>query len=152
MSSENPGGKLSKDLLAGLIFIAFGVAFGYASLNYQIGTAFRMGPGYFPLVLSAIIVLLGIVIMAPAMTGLPWRGLVLIIGALIFFGLTVRGLGLAPSLFVTALMSAFASRQTGPVGAVLIAAFLTAVSMLIFVWALGLPLRPIGPWLPWLRF
>ena len=53
-----------KDLLAGLIFIGFGLAFGYATLGYQIGTALRMGPGYFPLVLAGIMVLLGVVIFA----------------------------------------------------------------------------------------
>lgn len=148
--------KMSKDLLAGLIFIGFGLAFGYASLDYQIGTAFRMGPGYFPLVLSCIIILLGIVILLqplmggsdePPSEGVPWRGLILIIAALVFFGFTVRGLGLMPSLFITSFMSASASRQTGFIGALLIAAFLTAVSLLVFVWGLGLPLRIFGPWL-----
>ena len=41
-------------VIAGLIFMGFGLAFGYATLGYEIGSAFRMGPGYFPLVLSAI--------------------------------------------------------------------------------------------------
>jgi hypothetical protein len=156
MSSENSRGRLSKDLFAGLIFVSFGLAFGYASLNYQIGTALRMGPGYFPLVLSIIIVALGAIILVQAVAappdetpigGVPWLGLLLIMGGLIFFGLTVRGLGLLPALFVTSFVSAFASKQTGVVGALLIAAFLTAISMLIFVWALGLPLRLFGPWL-----
>lgn len=147
---------LSKDLLAGLIFIGFGLAFGYASLDYQIGTAFRMGPGYFPLVLSVIIVVLGVVILVQSilagpdetpMGDFPWLGLVLIIGGLVFFGFTVRGLGLVPSLFITTFMSASASRQTSLVGALLIAALLTVISILIFVWALGLPLRTFGPWL-----
>lgn len=147
--------RFSKDLLAGLIFIGFGLAFGYASLNYQIGTAFRMGPGYFPLVLSVIIVGLGAVILIQSFLApdeipigrFPWRGLALILGGLIFFGYTVRGLGLVPSLFITTFMSASASRQTSLVGALVIAALLSAVSVLIFVWALGLPLRLFGPWL-----
>lgn len=148
--------KSLKDLLAGLIFIGFGLAFGYAALDYNVGTALRMGPGYFPLALSVIIVLLGLVITVQSFAAgsdeeplgrVPWLGLVLILGALVFFGLTVRGLGLAPALFVTSFMSAFASRHTGLIGALLLAAFLTLVSMLIFVWALGLPLPMLGPWL-----
>lgn len=145
-----------KDLLAGPIFIGLGVAFGYASLSYSLGTAFRMGPGYFPLMLSGILVFLGLVITVQSfLTGpdavplerVPWLGLVLIIAALVFFGLTVRGLGLAPSLFVTTFLSAFASQKTGLVGAMVIAALLVAVCMLIFVVGLGLPLRMVGPWL-----
>ena len=147
---------LSKDLLAGLIFVGFGLAFGYASLTYEVGHALRMGPGYFPLVLSVIIVVLGAIILFQAAAappigvssgGAPWIGLVLIMGGLIFFGFTVRGLGLVPALFVTSFVSAFASKQTGIVGALLIAAFLTAISVIIFVWGLGLPLRLFGPWL-----
>ena len=41
-----------KDILSGLIFVGLGAAFGYAAIGYPIGTAFRMGPGYFPLVLA----------------------------------------------------------------------------------------------------
>ena len=145
-----------KDLLAGLIFIGFGLAFGYASSTYQIGTALRMGPGYFPLVLAGIMVLLGVVITVQSFaTGpdatpigrIPWLALVLVMGGLVFFGVTVRGLGLAPALFVTTFMSAFASERTGVVGALILAASLVLIAMAIFIWGLGLPLRPVGPWL-----
>ena len=147
---------LSKDLLAGLIFVGFGLAFGYASLTYEVGHALRMGPGYFPLVLSVIIVALGAIILVQAAAappdetpigGAPWLALVLIMGGLIFFGFTVRGLGLVPALFVTTFVSAISSKQTGVVGALFIAAFLTVISVVIFVWSLGLPLRLFGPWL-----
>ena len=146
---------LSKDLLAGLIFIGFGLAFGNASFNYDIGTALRMGPGYFPLVLSGIIIFLGVIILVQSffaepdetpIGGVPWLALLLIIGALVFFGVTVRGLGLVPSLFITSFLSASASRQTSWLGAFAIAAFLTVISVVIFVWGLGLPLRMFGPW------
>ena len=42
---------LSKDLLAGLIFVGFGLAFGYASLKYDVWHALSKCPGYFPVVL-----------------------------------------------------------------------------------------------------
>ncbi|MCC6304850.1 MAG: tripartite tricarboxylate transporter TctB family protein [Rhodobacteraceae bacterium] len=145
-----------KDRLAGLIFIAIGLAFGYATFGYELGTAFRMGPGYIPLVLAGILTLLGVVILLQSMTAgpdaaavgrFPWLGLGLITGALVFFGVTVRGLGLAPALFVTAFLSAVSSERTGVTGALVLAAFLTLVSILIFVVALGLPLPVLGRWL-----
>jgi hypothetical protein len=151
-----PARRSLKDLLAGLIFIGFGLAFGYAALGYDIGTALRMGPAYFPLLLAGVMVLLGVVIMIQSffigedetpIGRVPWLGIVLIITALVFFGLTVRGLGLAPALFVTTFMSAFASERTGLFGALLLAAVLVAIAMLIFIWGLGLPLRMVGPWL-----
>jgi hypothetical protein len=58
----------------------------------------------------------------------------------------VRGLGLAPSLFVTVFMSAFASQRTGIIGALALAAALTFICIAIFIWALGMPLAVIGPW------
>ncbi len=149
--------KSAKDLLSGLIFIGIGLAFGYASLGYDIGTALRMGPGYFPIVLSGILVALGAIIVIHGLFfsesdetpvgGAPWLALVLILGALVFFGVTARGLGLVPALFVTAFMSALASKRTGVLGALVLAAGLALICWVIFIWALGLPLRPIGPWL-----
>jgi hypothetical protein len=146
--------KSLKDLLAGLIFIAFGLAFAYAASTYQLGTAFRMGPGYFPLVLGGLLALLGVIVLIEgvvageggALGGVPWRGAILILGAIMFFGFTVRGLGLAPSIFVTVLLAAFASHRTGVLAALLISIGLTAACLLVFVAALGLPLPVFGPW------
>ncbi|WP_119460369.1 tripartite tricarboxylate transporter TctB family protein [Rhodospirillaceae bacterium SYSU D60014] len=144
-----------KDLLAGLVFIAFGLAFGYASLGYDIGSALRMGPGYFPLFLSGILTVLGVVILVQGffqteespIGPTPWLALVLLVGALFIFGFTVQGLGLVPSLMITVFMSAFASRHTGVLGAIALTIGLTLVCVLIFVYGLGLPLRLLGPWL-----
>jgi len=144
-----------KDLLAGAVFIGFGLAFAVTSTTYEVGSALRMGPGFFPLVLGGILVLLGALI---AVTGyvaangseigtIPWRALVLLLAALLFFGFTVRDLGLVPALFMSVLLAAFAGRRVRLVPAVVIAASLTALSVLIFVYALQLRLSLLGPWL-----
>jgi hypothetical protein len=143
-----------RDVGAGLIFIAIGVLFGLGALGLELGTALRMGPGYFPLVLAGILVVLGLVILAQGIghptTGqltVPWRGLVLILTAPVVFGLTVRGLGLVPAIMLVVLISAFASRRmTVPLAAVLTVA-LTLFCVLVFSFGLGLPLRLFGPWL-----
>lgn len=147
--------RAMRDVLAGLTFVAFGVAFALVAASYEVGTALRMGPGYFPLVLGGLLALLGVLIIVKGLLAgeggsigaIPWRGLVLILAAVLFFGLTVRGLGLMPSTFVTALMSAFASRRTGVVAALLIAVGLTLLCVLVFVVALSLRLPLVGPWL-----
>lgn len=49
-----------KDFWAGLMFLAFGLGFsGVAWKNYNMGTAVRMGPAYFPVVLGGLLALLG---------------------------------------------------------------------------------------------
>jgi Tripartite tricarboxylate transporter TctB family len=151
------GKRAVTDILAGLIFVALGLAFAITSLSYELGTPLRMGPGYFPLVLGGILVLLGLLIMGKGFLSgsaaeerfgsVPWRALFLLVLAVLFFGLTVRGLGLVPATAVTALLTALASHRTSILAAVAIAAGLTALCVLIFVLALQLQLPLVGPWL-----
>ncbi|WP_274628641.1 tripartite tricarboxylate transporter TctB family protein [Arvimicrobium flavum] len=140
--------------LCGALFIACGLFFGLQSLGLEIGTAFRMGPGYFPLVLSGILVLLGIVVLVQAtrvagepIGALAWRGALFILPAPIFFGLTVRGLGFVPALFLTCLIAAFASHRMKVPAALALAAGVTLFSVVVFSYALGLPFQRFGPWL-----
>lgn len=148
--------KALKDVLAGSVFIVLGLAFAGGSLTYEVGTPLRMGPGYFPLVLGGILVILGLLIIAKGFVAgegevigtIPWRPAILIVAAIVFFGVTVRGLGLVPSLFVTTMLSAFADDQVSVPTAVLIAAGLTTLCVLIFVFALQLRLPLIGTWIP----
>jgi hypothetical protein len=151
------GKRAGTDILAGLIFVAFGLAFAATALTYELGTPLRMGPGYFPLVLGGILVILGLLIVGKGLVAgarddgrpgsVPWRALVLIVAAVLFFGLTVRGLGLVPATAVTVLLTALASYRTGILAAVAIAAGLTVLCVLVFVVALQLRLPLVGPWL-----
>jgi len=52
-----------RDFNAGLMFLAIGLGFGMYSLEYSLGTATRMGPGYFPLMLSIIVGVLGLIVL-----------------------------------------------------------------------------------------
>ena len=139
--------------ICGLAFIATGLFFIWQAASLEIGTAFRMGPGYFPLVLAAILTLLGIVVLVQAtrvegepMGPIALRGILFILPAPIFFGLTVRGLGFVPALFCTALIADFASQKMTPVAAVILSATLTAFSVAVFSYGLGLPFQLFGPW------
>jgi len=147
--------RSSKDILAGLAFAAIGLAFAIGATQYQVGTTFQMGPGYFPLVLGGLLAVLGGTI---AVRGLrdgeegpigkvPWRAVVLVTVAVLFFGVTARGLGLLPATVVAALLASLASRRTGVLGVLLITAGLTALSILIFVVGLRLRLPLIGDWI-----
>jgi hypothetical protein len=144
-----------KDTLAGMTFVALGVAFAIGATTYEIGSTLQMGPGYFPLVLGGLLVVLGGTIVAKGFLDqagedigtIPWRALGLVLGAVLFFGLTIRGLGLVPSVFIAALMSAFASQRTGVVMAIAIAVGLTILCVVVFVLALSLRLPLVGPWL-----
>ncbi len=145
------------DFWTGLLFGGFGLfAAIYAAMSYKLGTAVRMGPGYFPLVLAGGIGALGLAIIAKGLTAaasegdlgpVPWRAVVLIVAALAFFGATIKGLGLGPSVFGAGLLSALASRQNGPLYALAIAVALTLLCLAVFHFGLGLAVPVVGPWL-----
>jgi len=144
-----------KDLLAGGVFVGFGLAFAVTATTYEIGSLLRMGPGYVPLALGSLLVLLGILIAVKAFVAgegseigpVPWKAVVLLVAALIFFGFTVRGLGLVPALLVSVFLSAMAGHRARVIPAVVIAAALTALCVLIFIVGLQLRLPYFGTWL-----
>ena len=142
------------DLAAGLVFVIIGAVFGLTSLGLDMGSTLRMGPGYFPMLLSVLLIALGGAIcfnslrqMHIAVEPYGWRGMVFILGAPVFFGLTVRGLGFVPSIFLTTLLAAFAGLKLRPLQAALLAVVVTLFCTLVFSIALGLPFRRFGPWL-----
>ncbi|TNC61821.1 tripartite tricarboxylate transporter TctB family protein [Rubellimicrobium roseum] len=143
------------DVAAGVIFILLGLAFGFSALGLEIGTSLRMGPGYAPLVLAGVLTLLGVLILASGLRSHPdeaigplaWRGAAFLLPAPILFGLTVRGLGFVPALFLATLLAAFASPRMKPWQALALAVTVTAFSTIVFSYALGLPFRRFGPWL-----
>ncbi|TBZ09380.1 tripartite tricarboxylate transporter TctB family protein [Rhizobium leguminosarum bv. viciae] len=139
--------------ICGALFVATGAFFAIQSLGLDLGTAVRMGPGYFPLVLAAVLVLLGAIIFIQALRveGEPidpfaWRGMLFILPAPVFFGLTVRGLGFAPSLFLTAFIACFASQKMNVFLAIVLSLLLTIFSVGVFSYGLGLPFERFGPW------
>jgi hypothetical protein len=137
----------------GALFIVIGAFFAWHSLDLDIGTSMKMGPGYFPLVVSLFLVLLGAVILIQAfrIEGEPldhvaWRGMVFILPSPILFGLTVRGLGFIPAIFLTALFASMASFKMKAPLALILSACVTIFSTVVFVMGLGLPFRLFGPW------
>jgi hypothetical protein len=143
-----------KDLCAGLLFIAIGALFAFGTLDLELGTPLRLGPGAFPLMLAGILGLLGLIVAVQAfrhpvshVVVIPWRGIALILVAPIIFGLTVRGLGLLVSVALVVAVSAYASRRMSLKLAIGLTTGLTLFCVLVFNVGLGLPVRLIGPWL-----
>jgi hypothetical protein len=60
--------KNLQDFLAGLLFLAFGIGFGWAATRHPLGSTADMGPGYFPLLMGLLLGLLGVLILFKALT------------------------------------------------------------------------------------
>src|SRR5262245_10635431 len=141
--------------LCGALFMVLGLIFVWQSWTLDMGTTLRMGPGYFPSMLAVILLLLGVIILIQAtrVKGEPigpiaWRGMLLILPAPVFFGLTVRGLGFVPAVFLTSFIASFASIRMKPFAALVLSVSVTVFSYVVFSRGLGLPFRTFGPWLP----
>jgi hypothetical protein len=142
-----------KDLAAGAVFAAIGLAFLAGALTLDIGSAFKMGPGYFPLVLSLLLTGIGLAVMAgsinvpaDAIGGVPWRGLALILIAPVVFGATARSFGMLVALPLTIFLAAAASRRAGLAVMAALVVGLTVFCVMVFAFGLGLPLPLIGAW------
>ena len=136
----------NKDVWAGLMLIAIGAGAIFVARNYPFGTALRMGPGFFPVVLGGLLIVFGRAVLAiglrkgESMTG-SWslRALIILPLSLILFGLLMEYAGFVPAMLVLIVGSATASTEFRFLEVLLFAAGLTALSVAVFVWALGLP-------------
>ena len=143
----------ARDLLAGCLFVLFGLAFLVLAQNYQLGSARRMGPAYFPVVLSLILIAIGLITMTRALlvAGPPIRdfaakSLALVTASVVLFGFIVHSVGLVIATMVLVLVSAFASPEFRPLASLLLALALAVFCVLAFVFGLGLQLPVLGSW------
>ena len=140
-----------KDLLAGLLFIAVGIAAIALAANYTLGTAARMGPGYFPRILGILLITLGAVLAlrslklrGAALPGWKWRPVIVVLGSVVVFGLIVTRVGLVLSTVLLIAMASAASHEFRPKEAAISGLLLAALVVGVFVVGLKLQL-PIWP-------
>ena len=152
-----------KDFVSGIMFMAVGGAFAWGAVDYQIGEAARMGPGYFPFMLGILLAILGgLVIFGAFKSGAPggdkigaiaWRPLVFILGANLLFGALLVGIpkfgipafGLIVAIFGLVIMAGYAREGARFKDSLILAACLAAGSYLAFVKLLNLQF-PVLPW------
>ncbi|MCX8021509.1 MAG: tripartite tricarboxylate transporter TctB family protein [Syntrophorhabdaceae bacterium] len=151
---KNLRGTLSsKDLWSGLIFFFFGVVFVYFGRNYQMGTAMRMGPAYFPTLLGALLTFVGIILMAKTfikpgdkVESMRYSKVIYITLANLFFAFMLRRIGVVLSIVLLVLIGAYASQKFKWSYAMPLALGLAIGSAIIFVLLLHLPLPILGQW------
>jgi hypothetical protein len=144
--------KSPKDFWAGLMFIGFGGFFMiWALTHYQMGTAVRMGPAYFPTVLGGLLAFLGILVFiesfameGPAVPTFKFRPLILISAACVVYGYTMKPLGLVLATALLVFIAAFGGHEFKWKEVTILYVVLIVFSLLVFVKGLTLPF-PICP-------
>ncbi len=139
--------RAPKDFWSGVMFCGFAAVGILAARGYSLGTAGKMGPGYFPLMLGGVLAVLGGILIARSVVldGEPLPRihvvpLTVIALAVCLFGLLIEPLGLVVALAVLTVLSAWAGPQFRLTETVALTAVLIAFSIGVFVYALGLPL------------
>jgi hypothetical protein len=143
--------RAPKDFWTGVMYIAFAAVALWAARGYSLGSAGRMGPGYFPMLLGIVLAFLGIVLVVRSLviagesiTRMHVLPLAVIALGVCLFGLLIEKLGLIVALVAATMVSALASREQRPIELVALALVLAVFSVGIFVYALRLPL-PVWP-------
>jgi hypothetical protein len=144
--------KSPRDFWAGLMFIAFGLFFVVvAQIYYQMGTAVRMGPGYFPTVLGGILAVLGVIVLFESVTmeGPPvaqfhFRPLLFILASSLAFAYLLKPLGLVLATAALIFISAYGGHEFKWKEVAWLTVVLGIFSVVVFVKGLTLPF-PICP-------
>jgi hypothetical protein len=154
--------KSQKDFFSGLMFMGVGVAFAWGASSYTIGTGARMGPGYFPLALGVLLVILGGVVTFKALVvetvdghkigAFAWKPLVFIILANLVFGAMIGGLpsihlppmGLIVGIYALTFIACLAGDRFNFKEAVVLATILAIMSYFAFIKLLNLQF-PVWP-------
>jgi putative tricarboxylic transport membrane protein len=141
------GPTFNRDLIAGLVFAAWGLAGLWLGRELPLGVALRMGPGYVPWLLSWALVLIGSVIaIKGAVLGgeaiTPWnlRPLILLPLALLTFAVLIEPAGLPLATVAVVIAGAVAGPEFRPGEVAVLALGLAVCSVGLFVYGLGLPL------------
>jgi hypothetical protein len=140
--------RAPKDFWAGVMFLGFAVVAVLAARGYSLGSAGRMGPGYFPLLLGLVLGGLGALLIGRSLVldGEPVPRLhvvplAIIAVAVCLFGLAIEPLGLVVALAVLIVLSAWAGPQFRLLETMALALALIVFSVGVFVYALGLTLN-----------
>lgn len=141
--------RLSTDLLTGILFLALaGFVLVYGS-RYPLGTASRMGAGYYPTLVSAALLLLGLVL---ALRG--WfkpgeevgeinpRPLLFVLAGTLAFAFLVERAGFVLAAVVLVFAARLADRGFRLVEVAILAAVLVCFIAALFWLGLSLPLKP----------
>ena len=157
--------SLRKDHVGALLLIALGAAVLAMGLGYRMGSLSHMGAGFTPVVLGALLVLVGIAIGAttpigtaasapaafdPADPAEParrpeWRGWLCILGGVIAFVLLGEHGGLVPATFASVFIAAMGDRKNTWRGAALLALVMVVFGVATFHYGLKLQL-PLFAW------
>ena len=139
--------KAPRDFGSAVVIMLIGIAGLYFGKDLTYGTAGRMGPGYFPFLLSMIIIALGagigvksLFVEGPPIDAPVIRPMAFVLVSIIVFGYLMDYIGLFLTAIVITFIAAYARRNVKIVETAIFAVGLSLGTVLIVVYGLGQPL------------
>ena len=147
--------KNKKDFISGIMLFCIGLTVLLVARGYRLGTAFRMGPGYFPVALSILLIALGLIMVGMALKSgkeeaipkLAWRPVLVVAVAVALFGLFIDSAGLIVMTFVMSVVSRFSRPRYPWVETVILSVVLSATCAAIFYFGLNVQMPLLPTWL-----
>lgn len=143
--------KNPKDFWSGVLFMVVGIAAILLSSRYPMGSAARMGPGYFPrglggllMFLGALVLIRGLRIDGEAVPRFVVRPLVFVLVTVVVFGIVVPYTGVLLGTVGLIFITSMASPEFRWKEALLAGVLLAALAVAVFIVGLKLQL-PIWP-------
>jgi hypothetical protein len=154
--------SFGKDHISAALCVALGIAVLGIGLRYDIGSLQQMGAGFVPVVIGALLILVGIAIGAtatPRAQEVPlvalhrrtaesrpeWRGWTCIVAGVVAFVVLGRWGGLAPASFFSVFIAALGDRENTLRSSAVLATIVTLFGIVVFYWFLSLQL-PLFQW------
>jgi hypothetical protein len=145
--------RSQQDFWSGIMFMAAGAFFSGFGSTYTMGTAAKMGPGYFPFWLGLLLAVLGAIVALKSLSPrkavdkiarFDWRSILLVLGAVCVFGLLLRPAGLVVAIAALVVIASLASHEFGWKGTAVNLLILLALCLSVFVYGLKLQF-PVWP-------
>jgi len=138
-----------KDFYAGILFIFFGILAIIMSLAYYpMGSAARMGPGYFPFLTGGCLTLIGLAavfralrVRGESIKGWEIRPLILVLGGILAFALMIQPLGLVIASLALIVITCLGGWEFKVIEVTILYLVLTAVAVGLFIYGIGLPIN-----------
>ena len=146
--------KHERDFWSGVMFIIFGALFAIVAQNYDLGSAQRMGPAFFPTILGGLLVVLGIVILLKGfghsetdhhVEKFHFAPIAWVLGSVIIFGATLTKLGFVISMAILVIISSMGSHEMKWKEVIALGTGMAILTYLVFILGLKLTI-PVWPW------
>lgn len=142
--------KDTRDIIGGFALVAIGLFAAVYAQRYDLGELQEMGPGYFPVALGILLMILGLFVAIPAFfregtsINIEWKSLIWVLVSIAIFALALTKLGLIVATILSVIAASIPSKSSWKTRLIL-SVCIALLTYVVFLFGLGMVL-PVWPW------